>query len=196
MATFPETVVPNYSLSLIPKWQTVKNTLGAQYEQRTSKQLYFQCDVIVNFSAIPGLTAMMTLWDFYNARKGSAESFYIYDPQLHRASYPAHVNLFVGTADGVEDTFDIPGRSTSSQAIEIDGVDQASGWSILTGGGSSSSDRVQFTSAPTSGGLITTNFTGILRVPVCFAKDNMSFEMFEADIYRTGQMRLHGLRFG
>lgn len=196
MAQFPETITPNYSLILTPKWQTLKTALGNQFEQRTAKQLYPQFDVTVNFSVIPDHNDMMTLWDFYKARKGAYEGFYIYDPLLHAAVYPAHTGLYIGTADGTTDIWDIPGRSTSSQTIYIGGIDQSGSFSILTGGGQESADRVDFTTAPTAGGIITCDFTGIMRIPVRFMNDRLSFENFSAGIYRTGTIELFGLRFG
>ena len=198
MAKFPETIVPNYSLVLTPKWQTLKTSLGSQFEQRAAKQLYPQFDVTVNFNAIPDHDDVMVLWDFYQARQGSYESFYIYDPQLHAATYPAHTGLYIGTGDGSTDIFDIPGRSTSSQSIYLDDVVQTvtTDYAILTGGGQESADRVDFVTAPTAGAIITCDFTGIMRIPVRFAADRLSFELFEASIYRTGAIELFGLRFG
>ncbi len=195
MAAWPETIVPNYSLILTPKWQTLKTPLGERNEQRTAKQTYPQFDVTVAFNTFPSHSDVMTIWDFFIARKGSYEGFDIYDPRLHGAVYPAHLGLLVGVGDGSTDIFDIPGRSTSSQSIYLDGVSQGSGWSILTGGGRSSSDRVDFTTAPTTGEIITTDFTGIMRIRVRFASDLLSFELFEANLWRTGAIQLYGLKF-
>lgn len=197
MATWPEDIVPNYSVQIIPKWRTLKSNLGNNTEQRTAKQLYPQYDVQVRFSSIPDHADVMTLWNFFQSRQGDYEGFYIYDWRgVHQATYPAYTGLLVGTGDGTTDVFDIPGRSTSSQAIYIDGVDQPSGWSILTGGGASSSDRVDFTTAPAAGDIITCDFTGIMRIPVRFNGDRLPFELFEASIYRTGAINLFGLKFG
>lgn len=196
MATFPESKVPSYSLFLTPKWQTLISPMGANGEQRTAKQLYPQFDVTVNFAVVPDHDEVMVLWDFYQARKGAYEGFYIYDPRLHASIYPAHTGLYIDTADGSTTTFDIPGRSTSSQTIYVDSVEQTSGITILTGGGSSSSDRVQFTSAPSTGGIITCDFTGIMRIPVRFLHDRQTFEMFATTLFRTGAIELFGLRFG
>ena len=198
MAKFPESPVPNYTLTLTPKWRTQISALGDNYEQRTAKQLYPQFDVTVQFNAFPSHTDMMILWDFYQARKGSYEGFYIYDPQLHAATYPAHEGLYIDTADGSTTTYDIPGRSTSSQSIYLDGVAQTltTDYTISTGTGLESADQVAFVSAPAAGDIITCDFTGILRIPVRFEKDRLSFELFENDLYRTGQINLYGLRFG
>lgn len=198
MAKFPESPLPNYSLVLTPKWQTQISQLGESYEQRTAKQLYPQFDVTVQFNRFPTHAQMMIIWDFYNSRKGAFQGFYIYDPQFHASVSPAHTGLYIDTADGATDTFDIPGRSTSSQTIYLDGVAQVltTDYTISTGTGAESSDQVVFVSDPAAGEIITCDFTGVLRIPVRFASDRLSFEMFQTSVFRTGQINLHGLRFG
>jgi hypothetical protein len=94
--------------------------------------------------------------------------------------------------DGDEDTFDIPGKSTSSQSIYLDGALQGSGYTILTGGGVSSSDRVQFTSPPDIGVEISCSFTGLLRIRCRYAQDKLSREQFLEYMYKTG-VELKGL---
>lgn len=198
MAKFPESPVPNYTLTLTPKWRTLITQLGENTEQRTAKQLYPQFDVTVNFVAMPSATDMMILWDFYKARQGAYEGFYIYDPQLHATVYPAHTGLYIDTADGSTTTFDIPGRSTSSQSIYVNGVEQTltTDYTIGTGTGAESSDQVSFVVDPSAGDIVTCDFTGIMRIPVRFADDRLSFELFEATIWRTGAIQLYGLKFG
>ncbi len=196
MAQFPESPIPSYSLVITPKWTTLKTQLGNKFEQRTAKQLYPQFDVTVTFDAIFDHDNVMVLWDFYQARKGSYEGFHIYDPRLQGAIYPAYTGLYIGTSDGATLTYDIPGRSTSGQTIYADGVDQVANMTILTGGGTSSSDRVEFTTAPTTGDIITCDFTGIMRIPVRFKNDKLSFEWFKALMWKTGSIELEGLRFG
>ena len=195
---FPESPKPNYSLRLTPKWKTLKNDLGESFEQRAGKQLYPQIDVTVVFNSLPDHDDVMILWDYYNARKGSLESFFIFDPRLHGAVYPDHAGYYIATADGVLGTFDIPGRSTSGHAIYIDGNLQTltTDYTISTGTGADSADQVVFVSTPTAGGIITCDFTGILRIPVRFMEDKLTFEMFQRTIFRTGAIELFGLRFG
>lgn len=123
------------------------------------------------------------------ARKGRAEAFHFYFRRSgsHKAQYVAY-------GDGVLTTFDLPGKSTSSQTIYLDGAAQGSGYTILTGGGSSSSDRVQFDAAIPLGQLITCDFTGFLRNRCRFEEDRMTEERFYTTCYRTG-LRLKGLSF-
>jgi hypothetical protein len=43
--------------------------------------------------------------------------------------------------------------------------------------------------------VITCDFTGILRIPVRFAEDSLSFEMFTMSYFRHGGIKLHGLKW-
>jgi hypothetical protein len=100
----------------------------------------------------------------------------------------AHVDQYIGTGDGTTEIFDIPGRSTSSQTIYVDSVEQTvtTDYVILTGGGTSSSDRVDFVSPPALGAIITCDFSGYLRMRVKFAEDQMSYDLFVTTLYNVG----------
>jgi len=157
---------------------------------------YGKFDVAVSYKAISKVDCQ-TLYAFYMARRGAFQGFYIYDLSLLQSLSWAHTALYVGTADGSTTIFDLPGRSTSSQAIYVNGTAQSSGtdYSILTGGGSASADRVSFVAAPTSGDVISCDFTGFARLPVRFSQDRMPYELWEYQYYRTGSIKLTGLSF-
>jgi len=187
MATFPESPVPSYPLTIGQEWRTIKTGMDSGYEERTAKWLFPKYNVTVRYGAISATNAQ-TLWNFYLARKGSYEAFYIYDLSLLKSITKAHTDQYIGTGDGVTEVFDIPGRSTSSQTIYIDSVAQTvtTDYVILTGGGTSSSDRVDFVTPPDLGTIITANFSGYLRMRVRFADDNMSQDLFFASLYTCG----------
>lgn len=183
MATWPESApTPRYPLSVTPRFNTLISTFDGGGEQRRKKLLYPQYDIAVKYPAI-SKTEAQTLWSFYIARAGSYEAFYIYDLSLLLPHSFAHTDLYMGTGDGSTTTFDIPGRSTSSQTIYTDGADATSNGSILTGGGASSSDRFQFTTAPATGKVITCDFTGYLRMRVRFQDDKLTRENFIRGFY-------------
>lgn len=196
MAKFPETdPTPNYPLTIIPKWRTIKTPMESGKEQRRTGWVYPQFDVKVTYNALVS-SNIQNLYEFYMARQGSYEAFHIYDMALHRSISRSHTGLFVGNGDSTTQTFDLPGRSVSAETIYKDGSSQSTAtYSILTGGGESSSDRVQFTTAavPSTGEVITADFTGYLRMRVRFADDNLPLEMFESNLQRTGQINLVGL---
>jgi len=84
------------------------------------------------------------------------------------------------------------GKNTSSQTIYIYGTEQTSGYSILIGGGNSASDRVEFTSPPADGSIITCDFTGYLRMRCRFAYDKLPRELFTTMRFNYG-VELKGL---
>jgi len=194
MATFPEDPKPIYPLIVTPKWRTLISTAGTGKEQRRGKALFAVYDVTVQYKALSA-TGCKTLWEFYMARKGAYEAFYIYDLALLAEVAFNHDTLYCGTGDGTTDIFDIPGRSTSSQTIYVDGVEQSTpaDYSILTGGGESNSDRVDFVSAPASGSIITCDFTGYLRIRARFLYDELSRELFLRNLFQYG-IELKGLK--
>lgn len=189
MAEFPSVPAPNDSVSVTPVWKTNTTLSDSGKEQRRQKWSFPKYDISLIYDLIAPRSSMQTLWDFYMARKGAAEAFYFY---LRYSG--AHKAQYVGYGDDVLTTFDLPGKSTSSQTIYINGASQGSGYTILYGGGSASSDRVQFTSAPPNGTLITCDFTGFLRNRCRFEEDRMTEERFYLVCYRTG-LRLKGLSF-
>jgi len=196
MATWPESSpTPNYPLVITPRWRTQVSEFEGGGEQRRQKSLWPVFDVSVNYKAISKVDCQ-TLYAFFMARRGRYEAFYIYDLSLLQSLSWAHEALYVGIGDGSATTFDLPGRSTSSQSVYLDGTEQTGGgtdYSILTGGGVSSADRVQFNSAPTAGQVVSCDFTGFARYRVRFEQDTMPYELFEYQFYRNGSISLKGL---
>jgi len=193
MATFPESPIPIYPLIVEPEWKTLISGFDGGGEQRRQKQLFPKYNVVVNYDALSE-TAEQILWDFYMARKGAYEAFYIYDLALLAGIAPNHNGQYCGTGDGATEIFDIPGRSTSSHVVYLDGVEQTitTDYVILTGGGESSSDRIDFVSPPVAGAVITVDFTGFLRIRARFAEDKLPRELFMTILFRYG-VKLKGL---
>jgi hypothetical protein len=188
MATFPESSpTPNYPLIVTPRWDTIVSKMDGGAEQRRQKTLFPVYDVKVVYDALSNSEAR-TLWNFFMARRGRYEAFYIYDMALLAGSAFDHDGQFVGSGDGVTDTFDLPGRSTSSQTIYVDGAAQTltTHYTISAGTGVSGADQVVFVTAPTDGTVITADFTGFLRMRVRFAEDTLSREIFMTTLSRIG----------
>ena len=176
--TFPASPVPAWPMVISPRWHTIISDFDSGAEQRRKKSLYAVYDVSLQFPPLASADVKI-LWEFYQARKGAYEAFYYYDPRPGLGMVISHDGLYVGTGDGSTSTFDLGGTSTSSRSIYLNGAVQSSGFSYLTGGGDGSSDRVSFTSAPSSGAIITCDFTGSLRMRVRFAQDNLDFSLFQ-----------------
>jgi hypothetical protein len=193
MATFPESSpTPLYPLIIEPEFNTLISGFDGGGEQRRKKLLFPKYNVTVEYNPL-SIADAKTVWEFYMARKGASEAFYIYDFSLLPATSFNHVGEYCGIGDGSATIFDIPGKSTSSQTIYMDGVDETSNVTILTGGGESNSDRAQFdVAAPASGNIITADFTGFLRMRVRFAEDKMTREAFNYKLFQYG-LKLKGL---
>ena len=189
MATFPE--IATQSLTVEPEFNTLISAFDGGGEQRRSKQLYPKYNVTLAYDTLE-VADVRTLWEFYMARNGAQEAFYIYDFTLFLEQTFNHVGAYCGTADGTDTIFDIPGRTTTSHTIYSDAVDVTTDTSILVGGGSSDSDRVEYDTAPTEGIIITADFTGYLRIRARFAEDKLPRETFIEQIYSYG-IKLKGL---
>ena len=193
MATWPESnPTPIYPLNIIPRFDTIISQFDAGGEQRRSRRDFPVFDVIVSYRGITSAEAN-TLYTFFLERKGRYEAFVIYDLALLENISQTHTKLYVGTGDGSTDIFDIPGRSTSSRTLYVNDSVQGSGFSYLTGGGDGNSDRVDFTSPPAAGNVITITFTGFLRCRVRFESDNLDKALFMKNLYAYNGIKLAGV---
>jgi uncharacterized protein (TIGR02217 family) len=193
MATFPETVALAYPIIIEPVWDTLIHITDSGAEQRRQKSLYPRFNVSFQLKGKSAADAQ-TIWDFFMARKGSFESFYFFDPAPDMSILTSYDDLYIGTGDGVTEVFDIPGKSTSSQVIYVDGATQTltTDYVILTGGGDGSADRVDFVTAPALGTAISCDFSGKLRINCRFAYDKLSKELFTTILFNFG-IELKGL---
>lgn len=74
-------------------------------------------------------------------------------------------------------TYELHGITTSGVSIYVDGTLKTAGgvdYTLVVGGGAGGADRILFVSYPTTGDLITSNFTGYLRIKARFADDELS----------------------
>ena len=187
MAAFPTSPVPQLPYNIDAVWKTIITAFDSGVEQRRQKQIYAKFNVTLTYNALT-TAEIQTLWNFYMARNGSYESFYFYT--LETADWDG---LYCGTGEGTAITFDIPGKSTSSQTIYANGsAVSASDYTIVTGGGIEGSDRVTFDTAPVVNTIITCDFTGFMRIRCRFEEDKMTKSGFSAALFSTG-LKLHGL---
>jgi len=195
MAIFPEDIIPAHPFSIEPAWDTLVSTFDGGAEQRRQKSLYPRFNTRFRLHALESADAQ-TIWDFFMARRGSFESFYFFDPipDIPGIGTTSYEDLYIGTGDGATEVLDIPGKSTSSQVIYVDGATQTltTDYVILTGGGDGSADRVDFVTAPSTGDAITCDFTGKLRIKCRFAQDRLSRELFMTILFNYG-IELKGL---
>lgn len=191
MAVFPESITPVYPVIIEPQWSTLISETDGGGEQRRQKSLYPRFNVRLQFTHLSAAEAQ-TIWDFYMARKGAFESFYFFDVLPGLGIATSYDGLYVATGDGTTDIFDLPGKSTSSQTVYVDGSSTAYSYSILTGGGDGDADRVDFTVAPALGTSISCDFAGRLRINCRFAHDALPKELFMTVLTKFG-IELKGL---
>ena len=183
---FPASPVASYPFDLEQEWQTVVSPFDGGNEQRRRKIQFPRYNMTLNFDQLT-VTDVATLWNFYKSCSGAYETIYYVLPWTE-----THLGMYVNTGNDVATTFDIPGLSTSSHTIYIDGAAQGAGFSILTGGGVAAADRVQFTVPPAAGQVVSVDFTGYFRNKCRFKHDNMSRRLFEVMLFRTG-LEMKGL---
>ncbi|MCG8638493.1 MAG: DUF2460 domain-containing protein [Desulfobacterales bacterium] len=183
MQVFPEHPRPLYPLTVSQRWKTEISKNGSQ---RRGLWMFPKFDVKVKYRT-PTLPEAITVWNFYAARKGALEGFYIYDLVVFD-----HSNIYLGTGDGVTAAFDIPGKSTSGHTLYTNGTELTSGFSYDYAIGDGGSDRVVFTSIPGPGDIVTMDFTGYLRIKCRFSHDNLDRENVIRSVMRYG-IELTGL---
>lgn len=178
---YPTTPIPQYPVDITTNWNNITSRFDSGKEQSRQKNLYPKYDVTLTYKVLSSAD-MQILWNFYQARRGSYESFYFYS--LESAQWNG---VFIGIGDGSTTIFDIPGKSTNSNVIYASGlVVAASDYTITAGAGDCSSDQITFDTAPTLNTLITTNFVGYLRIRCKFKNDKMTRSGFTGSLYTTG----------
>ena len=190
MATFPEAnPSPIYPLTVSTQQKTrIDHAVdgdGGAVEYRRKVWVFPKRNVRVGYH---GLTAdeVHVLSDFHEVHGGRFESFYIYDLTHLAGVEKSHTNIYVGRGDGVTTVFDLPGRNTSSQVAYVDQVVDGSAV-ILSGGGASGSDRIQYSFAPGLGSILTCDFTGPLRMHVRFKEDKFERVLYVRNRFQNKQ---------
>ena len=177
---FPATPIANYPFDLEQEWLTIISPFDGGNEQRRRKIQFPRFNMTLTWSNLTAAEAN-TLWNFYNQCSGAYETVYYVLPWVD-----TYTGLYVNTGDGTTTIFDLPGVSTGSRALYINGSLQSSGFSYLTGGGVASADRVSFSVAPAAGQVITVDFTGYFRNKCRFKNDKLSKQLFQVLMFNIG----------
>jgi len=138
----------------------------------------------LRFDAGPGVrgdSEVETLLAFFRARRGAAVGFRFRDPYDFSSNgmtgSPTPLDQQIGTGDGSATRFGLTKRYSGGEErritrpvagsvrVALDGVEQASGWSLEALG------EVQFETPPAAGTSITAGF--LFDVPVRFAEDRL-----------------------
>ncbi len=169
--------------SVSPAFSTAIVTTASGREQRNADW----ADARLRFDAGPGVRSeadIQTLIAFFRARRGAARAFRFRDPFDDSSSgmtgTPGVADQTLGIGDGVRTRFALVKRYgegaeaqqrgitrpvAGSVIVGLDGIMQASGWSLDDGG------TLSFASAPGAATLVTAGFR--FDVPVRFAEDSL-----------------------
>ena len=170
MAKYPETPVPSYSVIVSSKFNTLINTADTGDEIRRMLVRFPRRSVELPYPPIleDDRDTLYTWYRTYHGAYGdiSGYLFYFFDVQMRK-----WIDEKIGYGTGSQQTFDLPSKSTvaGSVIIYVDGT--SAPFTLLTGGGQESSDRVTITTAPGDGALITATFKGKIRLRARFEED-------------------------
>lgn len=178
-----------------PEFQTRIALLASGFEQRNVDWAQAR----MRFDAGLGIRSeadLMTLVDFFRARRGQAHGFLLLDPLDHSSgrgsSVPHFSDQLIGVADGVTSVFAltkaygakpyqmfrrITRPDPDSLVVSVDGDALSSGWSLGTAG------RIMFDTPPLEGAEIRAGFR--FFVPVRFATDRLDISM---NGWRSGEV--------
>jgi len=179
MAAFPETAFASYPLTVESSWKTLISDFESGKEQRRKRWAFPKRKISLRYDKLTP-AGIKDIWQFYQARSGAYETFYLFVPVLDY-----WYGEYVGTGNNVLTTFDLPSKSTTeaSVTVYVDGV--SSPFTFVEGGGQEGSDRAIMSSAPGEGAILTADFYGKLRINGRFGVDNLSKELFDYLLFRA-----------
>jgi uncharacterized protein (TIGR02217 family) len=162
-----------------PEFSTAIVTTANGMEQRNADW----ADARLSFDAGPGIRSegeLQTLIDFFRARRGAAQAFRFEDPFDNSSNGMSGevqaTNQIIGEGDGARTDFplvkDYDGQDrritrpvSGTVRVAVDGIEQASGWTLGEKG------VVSFAEPPAEGAAVTAGYR--FDVPVRFAEDRL-----------------------
>jgi len=178
-----------YTVHRQPTWKTQIQTSISGRETRIRRWLFpkYQYSLAYEFlRETTPLTEFSTLLGFFNEHGGSFDTWLFDDVDDNSIA-----NQQIGVGDGTDKTFQLvrsfggfvdPVTAPNAvSAVYINGVLQASGWSV-----DSSTGILTFVTAPGAGLSIAATFTFYWRCR--FVDDQIDFEKFQNKLWQIGQV--------
>jgi uncharacterized protein (TIGR02217 family) len=162
-------------LGLGMEFKTLISKFDNGSEVRKAKWTYGRRNLRVGYQ-YKDLDDARTLWQFYQARKGSYQAFNFF--LAHSDTYTGE---YVGEGDGSTTVFNLPSKSASSYTLYKNGAAQSAGgvdYTFAAQGGTDNADKITMTAAPDDGDILTFDFTGYLKIRCRFAEDIQDFDVF------------------
>jgi hypothetical protein len=202
MAVYPNPSTTPYvnPVTWEQEWKTLRSNfddLGE--EKRKQKWLYPKRNITLKYNAITKDQAE-SLYEFYQARKGSYNAF-VWFESTGIGAYKSYSSEYVAGMGTTTLVFNLPATGSSQTlAVNVGGAATAtSNYTFSAGGGPDGEDKITFVSssaggitAPASTKYITCDFTGRLKIKCRFSEDRLSWENFYDRLINTG-VRLKGL---
>ena len=117
MYVFPESPIPIYPLELSSEWKNLKSDFESGTEQRRQVWSFPKRSVKLEFKPLQQ-TEIDTLWNFFQARKGSLEPFWFFRPTKDKnGDWHSYTGEYVGRGDGATTIFELPSKDT--QGVEL-----------------------------------------------------------------------------
>lgn len=128
------------------------------------------------------MSELNTLRQFFAANKGPWARFTMYDPrELATVLWP---DIYLGAADGVENTFALKAKSASDISITVGGVANTN-WTLSVGTGVDAQDEIVFNPIPAAG-AIKAELKGIRYFPFCtFVNEKLGAIEVERGVYEV-----------
>lgn len=171
LALYPTSPKPLIGYSVEPLFFTQKTATksGADVTEKMWDTARYKITLPYRVS----VTDAATLLNFHEARYGAYDEFDFID--FHSRAW---TGVYIGTGDGVEDTFDMPCTTFDSTTIKVDDVAiSAVRYGLSSGGGVNGRGQVifYFTADVPSDSVITIDFTGKRVYPVRFESDSLRY---------------------
>lgn len=166
MAIFPE-VTPDYDYAFYPRFATEKNgpTDGdiTQRRRLRSTPLY---TAEMDYKYLT-LANERLLIEFFESHYGDYSSFVFYD-FISRV----YSDVSLGTGDDSTVLFTMDCRDATSLTVKIDGGSTSS-YTLSDRNGTNGQDQITFDTAPTTGQVLTVDYTGQKYCSNCFFRNNV-----------------------
>jgi len=123
--------------------------------------------------------AIDLIWDFFKARKGRFDSFWVKFPTSHKVE-----NEAVGTGNDIDTVFnlDLFPIDTASIKVYLNGVQITSGFTVINDLTNEVS-KITFVSPPSAGVAITADYEYYIQVR--FEEDKLSRELVSVKLYNS-----------
>lgn len=148
MEIFPSSPIPTYPLALESQHMTLTSSFESGKEFRRQLWAYAKRKATLKFDLL-SQSNMMTLWNFFNARKGSFDPFWFFWPLSNSdGTWIFYSGEYVGRGNGSTVTFELPGKNTDNSFNQVknygfeDGTSGNWGLYVNTGAGAVASGSI------------------------------------------------------